>query len=331
MPDPTAMTTPALHRLLDANLQLAPEYRDQLTNHLPMALQALHAMGAGPARLESFFATYARRFDGRPTLPPVAAVDWRGWRQLRERADAFAALQSAFGVALAHEGRDRLLRSLLPQLLPGLAAAAFHGAIRTAHAVESGHAGELAAALAYWAWRWQALAPPPKGAPMAFDDWAARLVSAAPSWTTDGPLISLRMAAATSSPPYQALAGRLAIRPDLLPRLAAIAAARYADSGNFTVLHMVTGLRALRVLLPWIGDLESTAPLVVAAFTAAYLAARVPAAPRPAPRPLAWPDAIAAACASDDDHVVKLVHASREEAAVYGEGRYAEAAARALS
>ena len=43
--------------------------------------------------------------------------------------------------------------------LPGVAAAAFHGLIRTAHAVQSGHAGEVAAALAYWAWRWQPLAP----------------------------------------------------------------------------------------------------------------------------------------------------------------------------
>ena len=60
--------------------------------------------------------------------------------------------------------------------LPGVAAAAFHGLIRTAHAVQSGHAGEVAAALAYWAWRWQPLAPPPQGGEaLPFDDWAARL------------------------------------------------------------------------------------------------------------------------------------------------------------
>lgn len=273
----------------------------------------------------------ARRFEGRQAPLPAVAEGWRGWRQLRERPDAFALLQAAFGEALAQEQRETLLYALLPQLRPGVAAAAFHGAIRTAHAVESGHDGELAAALAYWAWRWQPLAPPPSGAPIAFDGWAARLVAEAPSWTTDGPLISLRMAAATSSAPYTALAGRLQVTADLLPRLAALAAARYAESGNFTVLHMVTGLRALRVLLPWLGAWDRAAPLLVAAFTAAYLAARVPAAPRPAPRPSTWPQVIEAACAADDDHVIKLVHACREEAAVYGEGRYLEAAARALS
>ena len=36
---------------------------------------------------------------------------------------------------------------------------------------------------------------------------------------------------------------------------------------------------------------------------------------------------VAAAITSDDDHVIKLVHACREEATVYGEGNYLHAAA----
>ena len=44
-----------LHQLLDANQAFALNGRGT-TNHCPMALHALHEMGASPARLQRFFA-----------------------------------------------------------------------------------------------------------------------------------------------------------------------------------------------------------------------------------------------------------------------------------
>ena len=105
--------------------------------------------------------------------------------------------------------------------------------------------------------------------------------------------------------------------------LAALAAERYVASPNFTVLHMITGMRALRVLSPWIESEEGVQPILIRAFTAAYLAARlVPLATAPEPRLSTWPEVTSAAIASEDDHVIKLVHACREEASLYGEGPY---------
>lgn len=99
-------------------------------------------------------------------------------------------------------------------------------------------------------------------------------------------------------------------------------------SPNFTVLHIVTGLRALRMLLPWIEDSVQTQALLAHNVVAAYMAAQVkPLDTPPLATPHAWDTVIAAAISSDDDHVVKLVHACREEAAVYGEGNYLRAAA----
>ena len=146
-----------LRALLDAQLNLPAEYRDQLTSHLPMALHALHSLGASPLRLQAFYATYAKRFDGMHAPTPVEpAADWRS---LRGPPDAYPALLASLNTLVVRDGIDATLRASLPDLLPGVAAAAFHGLIRTAHAVQSGHAGEVAAALAYWAWRWQPLAP----------------------------------------------------------------------------------------------------------------------------------------------------------------------------
>ncbi|HEY6513348.1 MAG TPA: questin oxidase family protein [Burkholderiaceae bacterium] len=319
----------AWHRLLDANLELPPEYADQLTNHLPMALHALAELGADDARMQQFFKRYARRFAGRVAEPAAAAAP--DWPALRGQPHAFAPLCGTFAAALAHEGRDAVLRAALPALLPGVAAAAFHGAIRTAHAVQAGHDGELAAALAYWAWRWQPLAAAPRGTPMPFDAWCERLIAAGEACSFDGSLISQRMAGAAHCAAYRELAGSLAPAIDVPDRLLAFAAQCYADTRNFTVLHLVTGLRALRVLLPWVPDGDAALREVVPAFTAAYLSAAVRPAALPPIAVMAWSTIVQRAIASDDDHVIKLVHACHGAAKQELKGPFLAAASRAVA
>jgi len=320
-----------LHRLLDRNLQLAPEFGGQLTNHLPMALHALYELGAEGLRLEEFFERYVARREGVAVWGAAAPV--ADWRPLRGQPEAFAVLQATFDAAIAGEGEVALLRRVLPDLLPGVAAAAFHGVIRTAHAVQAGHRGELAAALAYWAWRWQpvtcASAPAVR---LDFDTWAARLVEAGLHSRPEGPLIALRMQAAERSPVFGDLASALHTGPRTLQRLTTLAAERYAASGNFTLLHLVTGLRAWSVVRPRAGAMAGIDELLVRAFTSAYLAARTGASPAgdaPAPRP--WPEVLAAARRSDDDHVIKLVHACRDHEAAFGGEVWRAAATRAVA
>ena len=322
-----------LQHLLHAHLQLPAEYQDQLTSHLPMALQALHSLGASPLRMRAFYATYAKRFEGMQATASAQPV--ADWRSLRGQPDAYPSLLASVRALVARDGVDATLRALLPDLLPGVAAAAFHGLIRTAHAVHSGHAGEVAAALSYWAWRWQPLAPAQvPAALMPLPLWSAALVRDAQKWRTDGPLISIRMDQATQGAVYQSLADALQPFADLqsaIHSLAALAAERYVASPNFTVLHMITGMRAMRVLSPWVESEEGVQSILVRAFTAAYLAARVvPLATRPEPRLHNWPEVIAAGIASDDDHVIKLVHACSEEAGVYGDCNYLRVAGLAV-
>lgn len=333
LPDSIPSNT-TLQSLLDANLHLPPEYRDQLTNHLPMALHALFSLGASSQRMRDFYASYSKRFQeaGTPKAMPMCPESPSDWRVLRGKADAYPALLRHFHDAVACQGAHTALRESLPDLMPGVTAAALHGLIRTAHAVESGHTGELAAALAYWAWRWQTLAKPPVGAtPLGFGAWSERLVQEAPVWRSEGHLISIRMHHACQSPVYQALAGALQPAPNLSKRireLAGLAVGCYAASPNFTILHTITGLRALRTLLPWLESSVGAQTILAHNFVAAYLAARVIASSevKSIPQDRSWEEVVAAAIASDDDHVIKLVHACRAEAKVYGQGRYLRAA-----
>lgn len=323
----------ALHRLLDRNLLLPAEYDHQLTSHLPMALHALDRMGADAARLQQFFDTYAARFalpePGRGAAP-AALADW-----LPHRGDygSLAALRATFTQALQLDDAPTVLRRVVPHLMPGVGAAAFHGLLRTAHAVESGHLGELAHGLAYWAARWFPLQPGRALKPtLAFDDWSTRLVRASAGWRGSGRLIAQRMQDAEAAGAYRDLASGLRFDANTLAQFAGFAAALYAETGDFTVLHLVTGCRAARVMLPFAGEAEDASGALVRAFTAAVLASGVATADPSAPPTLVeWSVLTAGAIASDDDHVIKLVDACIEETACYGHPRHRQAASRALA
>ncbi|CAN5809792.1 questin oxidase family protein [soil metagenome] len=307
-----------LHQLLDLSLAFAPEYGGGLSSHLPMALSALDGLGATDQRLRLFFDSYTSRLRPRQVLPP--SPDNHDWRVLRGDAQALPMLERAFSLALARDGRDAVLRSAMPELVTGVGAAALHGVIRVAHAVEARHERELAAALGYWASRWFPLSPP-LPSDSAFGDAAtwldamdAHRAREEAGWSPSGDLIVERMVDASRTETYRAFAGRSGIDnspADWLAGLARAAAARYSRSRNFTVLHLCTGARAARVLAPWlVAKGVDLAPLAHA-MAAANLASNVAADQlySLSATLLDWPAAIAQACTSDDDHVIKLVHA----------------------
>lgn len=71
-----------LDEALDSMRDAGPELRDGLTNHAPMAIEALCAMGR-PDAVDEWLAAYRGKF-----VPAVAATQaiaadrWKGWRWL---------------------------------------------------------------------------------------------------------------------------------------------------------------------------------------------------------------------------------------------------------
>jgi len=337
---PVADRRAALHRLLDEALAYGPEHGQGMASHLPMALAALDGLGAHEAQMRSFFAHYARRLE-RVAAPKGGARPVDDWKRLRGRIEGYAPLRAHFAQALARDGADAVLRDAVPALVDGVAGAAFHGPIRVAHAVESDHDGELAAALAYWAARWEPLPAPGSavvriaGATAWLDALDARRIAFDPAWRAPAALISARMQQAASTPPYREVAGALdvdgAALDVLLLDLAKACAARYAATGNFTVLHMATASRALRVLARWLPASPGALAPLLHAVAAANLAAR----PGPLRRDsseaaFGWDEVRRRACASDDDHVIKLVHAAAMQQAESPDAVWLEAARTAV-
>ncbi|QPF72041.1 questin oxidase family protein [Roseateles sp. DAIF2] len=321
-----------LHELLDAGLGLDPEYEDQLSSHLPMALDALQDLGADAARLREFQRRYGAR------LSPVPQQPTQGSARPAQlgRIEDYPAWFAHYRAALQTQGRDALLRRELPALMTGVGGAAFHGLIRVGHALRHGHAGELAAALAYWASRHLPLASGERtpSTPLSLPDWLAAL-SALPDQEAmpQRRLIFQRMVDWSRREDWRALAGRLPSGE--LPALARHAAALYVHTGDFTVLHLVTASAALLLMLkPWLEaqDLAPFVPAVAAALLSGSAAARSAMAdPLPVGEPVQdWPALASAAVAQHNDHAIKLVAACRMLDRVDPAPVWRAAAARAL-
>jgi hypothetical protein len=310
MPTLTASRAPAtlaqLHHLLDAGQGLSATYRGALSNHLPMVQQALLELGASAERLQSWTEGYEALLEPRIAARPARITVERDLG----RPDADAAWRLHFADRIRSVGPAGALREALTLLLPGAGAAAFHGLIRTAHAVLAGHEGELAAGLAHWAAHVQPLPADAEGPPLDLHAWLAALAELPAPTVRSGTLISDRMRAWSESPRFAAIAGRLQQGPETLRELALLAARTYAASGNFTVLHLLTASHAMTVLEPWWPAPDLAIGFKTAAAAALLASGATPAArlDRMPSRP--WPALIAAACEQDDAHVIKLTHAA---------------------
>jgi hypothetical protein len=333
------MPDPHMPEHLRAHLSRAAhwdaEYGANLSNHLPMALSALARQGASDERLASFAAHYTPRLH---TMPPQEL--WPtgdAWRAHLGRPRAWPAYRSLWRDWIAHEGAADVLQQALPALMQGAGAAAFHGPIRVAYALAANHADELADALAYWSCRWFTC-----GAADGNGSHAdTQAVLAELDFASELPrenLIANAMARAAAHPRFALAVARWRVDVHTtLPRLAMLAADRYAARGGFTALHLMTSAHAVRVLLPWLDAADRRDAL---RHYAAAAAAAWAALPRDAPPEsvsgaalpsLRWDDVIARAIATNDDgHAVKLVDSARELEAALGGAVWLRAATRAV-
>ena len=313
-----------LVELLSDGAGHAPEFGGGLSNHLPMALLALQRLGADDTHLTAWHGRYAARLDPAPAAQAWPAGDpWPG--RLGELS-AWPAYRDLFGQWIGHEGGADVLAQVLPVLMPGCGAGAFHGPIRVAYAARSGHAGELADALAYWACRFLPLGALP-AAPGTQPDPEPLLKRLRAGRSKQG-LIFQRMQDAARDRVLHVQVAQLAIDGHTLERLARLSARAYALSGNFTALHLLTACHAMRVLGAFLDDDGAALRWFWQAWATAVVAAGLK--PLPAARLQPWDRIVAIALASDDEHVVKLVDSCREEERAYGGDDWRRAASRVV-
>ena len=286
----TGILDEALQRLHDTG----PEHDGWLSNHGPMAAEALVRLGH-EAQVHRWLDTYERRLEEVPRgIAPIPPDEWREPLGDPVRTGDWLAF---FGRAVRAEPWRDVLALWWPRLLPGIAAGATHGVIRVGHAVRAlreretpARVDELGQGLAYWAARWQPLAPAGRGPYRGSDPRAA--LDAVPRVPDQRSGIRSRLAQLAGLPGWPAAAAAVPGRQNnaVEDRLAAIVAAAVRlhtthGYGNPVMLvHAATApLAVLRTVPALPRSLHGPSLAGAWAATAAVTAAYAPPTAQPFP------------------------------------------------
>ena len=293
------MLRPATRALIEDAHRFSTVYGGSLANHLPMALVALDAMGASDQALARFAEVNARK------LEPLGPEEAARVNEFRRR--------------LSEQGMRTVFAAHAPAFAAGIASAAFHGAIRTAYALESGSEMEVAHGLWYWDSALTAL--PGFAVPVGSESptQVLQAMSRDPAYAglrPPGRSIAGRMGLAASEPSFAAYVARLNPAYLHVDSFAEALIAAYAATGDFTLLHGVTGCHAFGNLLPLFPNQFQATCCLWTAVAAAYVASGSPPIEGfklEGDDKLQWPEIHARAAQCDDEHDVKLAYSCWRE------------------
>jgi hypothetical protein len=137
-----------LTKLLKSVALYHPHYDDRLATHLPMGLIALKRLNASDKKLKETFNNSIIGLDHIGNLDEIVAID--NLTDHLGESSKYSNYLKYFMNEIKSHGADFVLTTVLPILIPGLAASAFHALIRLAYAIEENNESEIAIALAFW-------------------------------------------------------------------------------------------------------------------------------------------------------------------------------------
>lgn len=142
-------------RAIERLAATGPEFGGGLSNHGPMAVEALHHQGQDHA-IDPWLDRYIEKLE--PAPHPAGRAPRLGM------FDDYADWTVSFDGELSRAPWVQVVERWVPQLAPGVFAAAAHGILRTSHAIRAlreadtpVRRGELARGLGYWAATYQPL------------------------------------------------------------------------------------------------------------------------------------------------------------------------------
>ncbi|MGL5830119.1 MAG: questin oxidase family protein, partial [Angustibacter sp.] len=304
--------------------ETGPEFQGWLSNHGPMASDALLRIGGGD-RLGHWAHCYAGRLEELPR--PRWVIRPEDWREAWGDPTRLGDWLRYFERALAERPWADVLAEFWPRLVSGAAASATHGLIRTGHAVRAlaqetspVRLAELAQALGYWAARWQPLTFAPTPAPNGQPDperVQALLSEAATLLAHPEGGFRPRLRELQARPGWVSVSTGLGQIPQDVPAaltaLATTGSAHYAHWGAgdpVMLVHIITAPRAAGWVLPhlptglwdetWVHVSQATAALTALYPARAWTSAELSRTAEPL---------AVAAVQHGDEHVVKLAEA----------------------
>lgn len=310
-----------------------PEYHGRLANHGPMAAEALVVMDR-PDAVVPWVDFYRPRLHDHPS--GSRAIDPAAWREALGQGGRVGDWIVFFDRRLDERPWRTVLDEWVPRLSPGIIAAAFHGVIRTAHAVRSLDAREtparrreLAEGLAYWAATYNALPESrPRAAGHKTPAQAIADVEAVPAERRQsyGNIVD-RLQPLDTFAPFAGVADYVDAAGDssgFVSNLTETFAHAYLvniprGGSVITYLHGVTGPSAMRLLIPHL-DAPARAEMLrygwqgaAGVYAASGGVVGTPAIPAAGG---SFDDLIDRAIATRDEHAIKFTEACRRENAL---------------
>ena len=338
----------AMEAALERLAKTGPEYHGRLSNHGPMAAEALVVMDR-PDAVVPWVDFYRTRLYDHPS--GTRAIDPRSWREALGADDRVGDWIVFFDRQVDERPWKDILTEWVPRLSPGIIAAAFHGVIRTAHAVRSLDAAEtparrreLAEGLAYWAATYEVLpeASPRVGGRKTPAQALAGVRAVPAEKQQSSGNITDRLKPLDAFPPFAGVADLVdatgdasAFVSNLTETFAHAYLVNVPKGGSvITYLHGVTGPSAMRLLLPHL-DATARAEMLRYGWQGAagvYAASGgVVEAAAAFPPSGSFDDLIDRAIATRDEHAIKFTEACRREHALNPKPVYFAAAKDAVT
>jgi hypothetical protein len=338
-----AILDDALESIADAG----PELANGLTNHAPMAIEALCALDRADA-VRPWLDHYRRAMLPRP--PTIERIAREAWRPALARPERFADWRELILDELRETAWSDVLDRWVLWLAAGISASAMHGVIRVGHAVRAlaqsitpPRLDELASGIAYWASTYQAL-PTRLDGQIAIDPrQAIAQVAVVPvEQRKFAGTITSSLEALDEFPAFAPVIGRAKLDGDtataishLTETFANVYLANAHDVLTTIVfIHGVTSATAVRSLIPHVSASTARALLPYLWQAECALYATFGARPAPAdpvaPPPESRDTLIARAVANGDEHVIKFTETCLREDAINPSPIYRAAARHAI-
>jgi hypothetical protein len=346
------LSVDVLERVLAKTRLYHAEYKGTLSNHLPMAIVALFRIGANEETLEAFYQAYLAKLTPKDSLleqAPVLTCD--DWNIALGRRTPLESFERFFGEEYERIGQHELLRLYLPTLLEGMLGGGFHGLIQLGYALDINRRAEIVNGFAYMAYAHLV----PEGLLTERNKEVAWPVMASFLDKTKSTLsfkaFKLTIAAKKIYGKIEAIGSLADIRAQcegvylnddsrlMMDQLSELSLELYLLTSDFTALHLITGLHALRLALEPLDSTERLKALqnYFHLFCLAYLSigenkTTVAAALEDLQsyRALSWETLFTKARDSKDPHVIKLIYTCYEENCFYSKDQYRLIAARRL-
>jgi hypothetical protein len=333
---------------LESITDCGPDLRNGLTNHAPMAIEALCAMERDDAVM-SWLERY--RESMMPWPEAVEPIDSNNWRAALGDIDRVSDWRAFFVEELGRAPWKEVLNRWVTHFAPAICASAAHGVIRVAHAARAlslaetpTRIAELAAGLGYWAACYQELpTAPATNVTMERPRMAIQHVPVVPleQRKFTGTIVA-SLDRLTEFPPFAAVMNSVDLTgdpTDVISELTETFARVYLANAHdilstIVFVHSVTSGAAVRLLAPHLQESVARDALrytwqaqcgIYAAFGQRYAPEQTVSALRESREQL-----IDMAVKNGDEHVIKLTEACLREHELNPKPEYLAAARHAM-